>query len=61
MLFDSRFVRGGQTPTYDVAADGRFVMIKAAETAAAPFNILLNWATAAPAAGRQREGLAQGP
>jgi serine/threonine-protein kinase len=43
-LFESRYVHAGQPPTYDVAADGRFVMIKASETAAAPFNILLNWA-----------------
>jgi serine/threonine protein kinase/Tol biopolymer transport system component len=52
MLFDSRYAHGGQTPTYDVAADGRFVMIKAAETAAAPFNILINWAAAAPSGER---------
>jgi Tol biopolymer transport system component len=44
LLFESRFFHAGQVPTYDVAADGRFVMIKLADAAAAPVNIVLDWA-----------------
>jgi Tol biopolymer transport system component len=42
-LFESRYVHIGQPPTYDVAADGRFVMIKLADGAVSPFNIVLDW------------------
>jgi Tol biopolymer transport system component len=41
--FESRFVHTGQPPTYDVAADGRFIMIKSADASSAPFNIVLDW------------------
>ena len=46
VLFDSPYVRGGQPPSYDVAPDGRFVMIKAANPRASvtPVTIVLNWA-----------------
>ena len=46
LLFESRYIHGGQPPSYDVSADGRFVMIRAADTAVSSFNIVLNWAAA---------------
>ena len=30
-------------PNYDVAADGRFLMIRQAGTASTPLNVVLNW------------------
>jgi Tol biopolymer transport system component len=42
-LFESRYLHTSQPPTYDVAADGRFVMIKPADAAVAPFNVVVNW------------------
>jgi serine/threonine-protein kinase len=44
ILFESRYIHAGQPPSYDVSADGRFVMIKASGTVIPPFNIVLNWA-----------------
>jgi Tol biopolymer transport system component len=46
LLFESTYVHGGQPPSYDVAADGRFIMIKATNprATAAPVTIVLNWA-----------------
>ena len=45
VLFEHRYVYGAQPPSYDVAADGRFLMIKAADTsvAIAPITVVLNW------------------
>lgn len=47
LLFESRYQHGGQPPSYDVAADGRFVMIKPTDARVSSFNIVLNWAAAA--------------
>ena len=47
LLFQSRYQHGGQPPTYDVAADGRFVMIKPAEQSVSSFNVVLNWSALA--------------
>ena len=49
-LFESRYVHVGQPPSYDVAADGRFVMIKSADPGVSPFNIVLDWAAGIEAA-----------
>ncbi len=45
-LSESNYVRGGQPPSYDVAADGRFIMIKSANPRAStsPMTVVLNWA-----------------
>jgi hypothetical protein len=50
LLFESRYVHSPQPPTYDVAADGRFVMIKLADPGVSPFNIVLNWTAGTPLA-----------
>ena len=50
LLFESRYQHAGQPPTYDVAADGRFLMIKPANPQLSSFNVLLNWSPAVPAA-----------
>jgi len=44
-LFEGRFRRGGQPPSYDVASDGRFLMLKspAAQAITAHFVVVLNW------------------
>jgi hypothetical protein len=54
ILFESPYTRGGQPPSYDVAADGRFIMIKASNprATAAPLTIVLNWAEKLRAPGR---------
>ena len=46
LLFESNYVHGGHPPSYDVAPDGRFLMIKSAstQTVAAPIIVVLNWA-----------------
>jgi serine/threonine-protein kinase len=45
VLFNDVRTRSPQPPSYDVAADGRFLMIKGADeqTAAAPIVLTLNW------------------
>ena len=44
-LFESSYIRAGQPPSYDVAADGRFIMIKAsAQRGGAPVTVVVNWA-----------------
>jgi Tol biopolymer transport system component len=45
LLFESHYIQLVQPPSYDVAADGRFLMIKPADTSAAgaPFTVVLNW------------------
>lgn len=43
-LFESRYLRTNQPPSYDVAADGRFLMIKSAEAQVnPPITVVLNW------------------
>lgn len=44
-LFEGRFRRRGQPPSYDVAPDGRFLMLKSPATQAitAHFVVVLNW------------------
>ena len=42
-LFESRIVRSQQPPSYDVAADGRFVIIRSADTAPNPITVVTNW------------------
>jgi len=46
-LFEGAYVRGTQPPTYDVASDGRFLMLKttsSAEPGTQPLTIIVNWA-----------------
>ncbi len=40
-LFESRFGHFNQPPSYDVAPDGRFIMITS--TGEPPFSVILNW------------------
>jgi serine/threonine-protein kinase len=49
LLFESRYQHAGQPPSYDVAADGRFLMIKPAPPELSSFNVLLNWSPTVPA------------
>lgn len=44
-LFETRHRRGGQPPSYDVAADGRFLMLKSPtdQAVTAHFVVVLNW------------------
>jgi hypothetical protein len=45
-LFRSPYYHSGQPPTYDVAADGRFVMLKqtwTVEPGSVPFAVVVNW------------------
>lgn len=45
-LFESRYSRHfGQPPSYDVAPDGRFLMLKPPETEAMPITVITNWVT----------------
>jgi eukaryotic-like serine/threonine-protein kinase len=50
LLFESHYQHGGQPPTYDVAKDGRFLMIKTANPLLSSFNVLLNWNPSVPPA-----------
>ena len=45
-LFENNYARGGQPASYDVAADTRFLMIKAANLRASvtPVTVVLSWA-----------------
>ena len=45
VLFEGTYMRPGQPPSYDVSADGRFLMRKPASAAPAPsaITIVLNW------------------
>jgi eukaryotic-like serine/threonine-protein kinase len=44
LIFEGRYRRaGGQLPNYDVAADGRFLMLKPHDQPATQFNVVLNW------------------
>jgi Tol biopolymer transport system component len=42
-LFESTYQRGGQPPTYDVATDGRFVMVKSETQGSNVVSVILNW------------------
>ena len=42
-LFDSAHQRGTQPPTYNVAADGRFVMVKSDSQVGNIVSVILNW------------------
>ena len=43
-LFESSYALGGQPPSYDVAADGRFLMLKRDRSRPAePTHVILNW------------------
>jgi Tol biopolymer transport system component len=42
-LFESTYTRAPQPPSYDVAPDGRFVMIKPDSAGKTPITVLLNW------------------
>ena len=42
-LFESPYQRGTQPPTYDVASDGRFVMVKSDSPATNVVSVILNW------------------
>jgi Tol biopolymer transport system component len=43
-LFEFRYQRSSQPPSYDVAADGRFLVIKPVTTAPATITVISNWA-----------------
>ena len=42
-LFETSHVRGNQPPSYDVTADGRFIMLMPQTTAAEPITVIFNW------------------
>jgi len=42
-LFESTYFRSQQPPSYDVAPDGRFVMIKPDTPTETPITVILNW------------------
>jgi hypothetical protein len=44
MLVEKSFMRSGQPPSYDVAGDGRFVLLQpTAAAASAPIEVIVNW------------------
>ena len=44
LLFESQHLRANQPPSYDVSGDGRFLMIKSAESQLnPPITVILNW------------------
>jgi Tol biopolymer transport system component len=47
-LFETTHVRTGQPPSYDVTADGRFVVLKPQATAAEPITVIFNWTEMLP-------------
>ena len=42
-LFETSHLRNNQPPSYDVTADGRFVVLKPQTTAAEPITVVFNW------------------
>ena len=42
-LFETSHLRSNQPPSYDVAADGRFVLLKPQTTTQHPITVILNW------------------
>ena len=53
-LFEGLYIRNGQPPSYDITADGRFLLIKPVGEVSAPVTAVLNWAQAlaSPASAR---------
>jgi Tol biopolymer transport system component len=47
-LFETSHVRTNQPPSYDVTADGRFVLLKPQATANEPITIIFNWTKLLP-------------
>ena len=45
-LFEGLYIRNGQPPSYDITADGRFLLIKPVGEVSAPITAVLNWAQA---------------
>jgi hypothetical protein len=43
-LFETSLRRSNQPPSYDVAPDGRFIMIRPDESRDEPITVILNWA-----------------
>ena len=43
LLFETLVARVTQPPSYDVAADGRLLVIKAPPTREEPIHIVVNW------------------
>jgi Tol biopolymer transport system component len=44
LLFEYRYRRSSQPPSYEVAADGRFLIIKQASVTQPPIEVITNWA-----------------
>ena len=42
-LFETSHARGVQPPSYDVTADGRFILLMPQTTAAEPITVIFNW------------------
>jgi hypothetical protein len=42
-LFETSHARSNQPPSYDVTADGRFVVLKPQKTADEPITVIFNW------------------
>jgi hypothetical protein len=42
-LFESKYGRSAQPPSYDVTPDGRFIMLKPDQSGAAPISVIVNW------------------
>ena len=47
LLFEFRYQRSRQPPSYDVARDGRFLVIKPSKATAPPITVVSNWAQTA--------------
>jgi Tol biopolymer transport system component len=43
LLFEGMFLRTSQVPSYGLASDGRFLMMRPVDTAPAPITVILNW------------------
>jgi Tol biopolymer transport system component len=43
MLFQGTFLRSSQAPSYALASDGRFLMLRPVDTAPNPIAVVLNW------------------
>ena len=44
LLFEYRYGRSSRPPSYDVADDGRFLIIKQASVTQPPIEVITNWA-----------------
>ena len=47
LLFEYRYQRSGQPPSYDVGPDGRFLVIKPSNAASSAITVISNWAQTA--------------